>query len=712
MDERRSDSERREITTSCYYDCGSRCLLRVQVEDGKIRSIGTDKRPMPSLKACAKGLTQKDVVYSPDRLTRPLKRTGPRGTGQFAPIDWDEALDTVASKLQSVKERYGHESVFLMDHFGSMSPLYGVMKATRRFFAMFGGCTTWRGNLSQQAAVFSSTHTFGTVFTGDTRDNYLHSKLIIIWGWNPLATRFGPDTGYYLSQAKKSGTRIVCIDPRRSLTAKILADRWIPIRPGADAAMLIAMAHAVIDKGLADNDFIEKYTYGFEAYRDYVMGDSDGTPKTPKWAEEITGVDAGVIEELACAYATQRPAALRASWAPGRTAFGEQYHRAAAALAAITGNIGVPGGHASGGSGKLPFGILTQTLPVPESPVFPTIHFSDLYDAMLTGKSGGFACDIKMMYIVGCNLINQWPNVNKGTSALKEPEFIVLHELFMTPTAKFADIILPVNTALERTDAGQPWTGGPYFIHMKKAVDPLPETKSDLEIFTELADRLGFEGFNDKTDEQWIESFVNATPDLPDYQTFKKKGVHEIPVKRPWVAFADQIRDPAAHPFPTPSGKIEIYSRTLAELDNPLIPPIPTYIEPWEGPRDAKKDRYPIQIVSPHSKFRVNSQFDNIPRLKAMAKDALWINTEDARVRGIADGDPVRVYNDRGSLRTTAAVTDRIMPGVANLDEGVWFTPDENGEDTRGCVNVLTADRRSPGGALPCNTCLVQIEKI
>lgn len=698
------------ITTTCSYDCGGRCLLEVHVRDNRVIKIRSKNAEGLNISACPMGLTQKNVLYSPDRIKTPLKRIGEKGSSDFMAISWDAALDTIADRFKTVIKEHGTESIYFIPGSGSLSTLNNCAKVSARFFGMLGKCTTVWGNESFEAASQSSLATFGTENTGNSRDNIMHSKLIILWGWNPNVSRFGSNTAYYLRKAKKSGVKILSVDPRNSQTGRSLADEWIPIRPGTDAAMLIAMAHVMIKEGLYDKDFIQKYTYGFSYYHDYIMGSDDGTEKSPEWAEPICGVPSGTIKNIAREYAKHKPAALMTGWAPGRSAYGEQFHRSALILAAMTGNIGNRGGFVSGGTNVIGLGRLDNKIPVPGIE-HNQVHNTDLYESLLQNTSENCHAECKLLYFIGTNFLNQHLNLNKGKQALIKQDFIVVHDLFLTPTARYADIVLPVTHYLEQDDLGLPWTGGEYGIFMNKAVEPLPGLKSDLRIFTELAKRIGIRNFNDKADMEWIDTILKNEPDFPDLKTLKEKDIYRFKADGPLVAFSDQIKDPADSPFPTPSGKIEIFSNRFNDMKDPLVPPIPKYIAPWEGPDDQIVIDYPIQLISPHSKARINSQLDNIEEIKKLKDDDLWMNLEDAHKRDIKDGDMVHVFNKRGRIYTKAKVTEAIMPGVVSIDQGQWYKPDSQGIALGGCVNVLTLDKKSPTGALTSNTSLVQIEK-
>jgi anaerobic dimethyl sulfoxide reductase subunit A len=293
---------------------------------------------------------------------------------------------------------------------------------------------------------------------------------------------------------------------------------------------------------------------------------------------------------------------------------------------------------------------------------------------------------------------------------LKALEFIVVEEQVMTATAKFADILLPTSTFVEREDFVF-GAGMPYYGFQNKVIEPLGESKPHNEITKALAERMGIAGYDDESSEKRLREVAKAAK-IPDYEEFKKKGVYWIRHSEPYVAFREQIANPEKNPFPTPSGKIEIYSQRLADLHNPLIPPIPKYIETWESPNDPLTKKYPLQLITNHAKRRSNTQFETLPWLKELIPHAVFISEVDARVRGIQNGDRVRVFNDRGETTVQAKVTKRVRPGVAILPEGAWYDPDEKGVDRGGNANILTKDEHSPGGSFAYNTVLVQIEKI
>jgi anaerobic dimethyl sulfoxide reductase subunit A len=694
-------SKTKIIPTCCPHDCGGKCLLLVHLQNGKIEKTTTVRDPQ--LRACPRGLFYHKRVYAPDRLKYPLRRVGERGKGDFERISWDKALDLVAREMKRIKLSYGNSRFLLYGWSGNTGQLHGTWKTSAdRLFNMFGGKTEVWSTTSFEGAIFASKYMFGS-----------NSRLIIMWGWNPVDTIQGTGTSWYVRQAKKTGCKIVCIDPIFTNTAKVYADHWIPIKPGSDTAMMMGMAYVMIDEGLHDSTYLRTYTTGFEKFEEYVTGKEDSTPKTPVWAESITGVPASTITNLAREYANTKPAALIHGYGPGRTAFGEEYHRTAITLQAMTGNIGIQGGY----SGTLcGYPINIGIFPVCKNPVETSIKTDKWADCILLGKAGGYPNDVKMLYVVGGNPLNQIENINKGVKALRKLDFIVVHEQFMTPTAKFADILLPVNTHFEKNDTFVPAMKGHYVLYNNKVIDSMYESMSDLEIFTLLAKKLGISGFNPKTEEEWLKDFISES-NIPDYEKLKKRGFYKFELSEPWIAFKEQIRDPKENPFPTPSGKIEIYSETLARMNfkkskyGSNIPPFPQFIESWENNKDPLVKKYPLQLITPHFKYRANTVFYNTQDLRKLYKHEIWINPKDAKLRNIQNEDIVIVFNERGSVQIAAKVTDRIMSGVVSIFQGTYYQPDDKGLDKGGSANVLTKDAPSPSGAFPYNTSLVQMKK-
>ncbi len=721
----------RTVLTSCSHDCGGRCVLKVHVEDGKIVRIESDEGEEPQLRACARGRAYRQRVYAPDRLKYPMRRVGPRGEGRFERISWDEALDTVAAELIRVKETYGNASILLLVSGGNQSILHGPISVAQ-VLTPFGGYTRTWGVPSFEGSSFASMATYGTMMTGSSRQDLLNSHMIIMWGWNPAVAIWDTNTALTLVKAREKGIKVVSVDPRLTESAVALADEWVPIRPGTDAAMLVAMAYVMIRDGLHDRKFLDTYTVGFDAFQSYVMGSEDGLPKTPAWAEEITGVPQATIERLAIEYANARPAALIPGWGPARGSMGEQFGRAANTVIAMTGNVGKCGGYAGGFMRAfhsrlvgLPRGqrnpVEQGAAPRPDSlyklkgagsSTSARIYNTKVYDAILRGTAAGHFCQPRLAYVLSMNPLCSFPDVNQGIAALKKLDFIVVHEQRMTPTARFADILLPVNTFMEREDIVTPWLGSPCYLYMNKAIDSMYDTKTDRDICAGLAPRLGVADFGQgRTDEEWLRTVTEGSGDIPSFDDFKERGAVKIKEDQPFVAFREQIEDPANNPFPTLSGKIEIYCQHLAEMNNPRIPPVAKYIPSPEGHEDPLAQRYPLQLITSHYKTATHSTLEKMPWLEEVEPRRMWISTSDALKRGIADGDEALIFNDRGRVLMRARVTERIMPGVVDIAEGAWCDIGEDGIDRGGCANTLTGTDHSPGGAWSTNTVLVEVKK-
>lgn len=742
-----AEEEEKIISTCSVNNCGGRCVIKAHVKDGVVVRVSTDKNDdmsVPELRACVRGRSYRTMLYHPDRLKFPMKRVGKRGEGKFERISWKEAVDTIASEMKRIGDKYGPESRYVNYASGNQGLLAGRNMA-RRLLGMTGGFLHYRNDYSSGASNIATPYTYGTNNTGSSFDSLLHSKYIILWGQNPAEVIFSTPYRDFLLNAKKNGAIIVVIDPRYTDTVIAFADEWIPILPTTDNAMMDAMGYVMITENLHDQAFLDQYCLGFDAdhmpegvsgkesLKSYLLGEKDGVPKTPEWAEKICRVPAEKIREIARAYATTKPAALIQGWGPQRHAYGEQVMRGGAQLACLTGNVGKLGTWAAGTGYSSRSGIVFP-LNTFENPVKATIPCYLWTEAVergteLTAKDGlegteKLTTNIKLIFnMAGNMLVNQHSDINRTTKLLEDEnkvEFIVVSDLFMTPSAKYADILLPGTTFFERWDIGTPWAIGDYAIFGEKTIDPLYECRNEYDVFVEIADRLGVkEKFSEgKSMLDWVKESVERTrneldPTFPTFEEFRKKGVHHFKFDEPNIGFKAQIDDLGKNPFETPSGKIELFSKRLWDMENPEeIPAIAKYVPAWEGPADPLKEQYPLQLISWHYKRRCHSTHDNIPWLEEAAKQEMWMNASDAHARSIKDGDRVKVFNGRGMIFIDVKVTNRIMPGVVAIPQGGWFSPDDKGIDQRGAVNVLTKHHPTPlAKATPQLTNLVQVER-
>ena len=437
------------VRTTSTFDCGGRCPLKLYVKDNRILRVeGDDVAEPEQLRTCLRCRALRQYVHHPQRLMYPQKRVGERGEGKFERISWEEALATLADELDRVKETCGNEGIFLATGGGYLAGLHNGGFAAQRLLNQYGGCVTHYGNISSEGAVWASLTQYGSVMVGHSREDMLNSELIILWGWDPARMISGTNTMYHVIKAKENGAKIIAVDPRYHDTAATVADEWIPIRPGTDTAVFVAMANVMIKENLHDQAFLDKYTVGFDKFKEYVLGQEDGVEKTPAWAAEISGVDAATIERLAREYAGTKPAALMDCQGPARSAMGEQYNRCAATLCAMTGNVGRPGGSAGGGLMGIPIGHMFRMSAIPpgknpfemDGPnvkgtldirmrVIKRVHINKIFDAILEGKQGGYPADIKLMWSMCNNYLNQTGNSNKAARALQKLEFFVVIQL-------------------------------------------------------------------------------------------------------------------------------------------------------------------------------------------------------------------------------------------------------------------------------------------
>ena len=758
-----TDDQLTTVVTSCDHNCGSRHMLvahkkgdvivRLSTDDGRYQAggaFGFESEQVPQLRACLRGRSYRSRIYSPERLLYPMLRVGERGEGKFKRLSWDEALDFIAKKMVELKSKYGPTAILDQAYAGTS---YCVLHKSdqiegllARFLGMFGCRSNSWSVPSYQGTTFSSRTTFGTIEDGNEDDAFAHSRLIIMWGWNPAYTFHGGNTFYYMRLAKQRGCQFVLVDPQYTDSAASYDAWWIPIKPNTDAAMLAGMAHHIFSNNLQDQKFIDRFVQGMDAgtmpdwakgqenFKDYILGKSDGTPKTPEWAQKICGVKADDIRKLAQMYATTRPAALQA----------------------MTGNIGILGGSAEGvGKGW-------QS----ESVAYPYDENANIWYASIksdrwahcvlnypnakreevglwprTDKLDGVIPNIKAIWWHGSDWFNQLTHINKEIEAVKKLELVVCQDSTMTPSGLWADVLLPIATHFERHGVALPWYKGHYYIHRPKAIEPLGESKTDFQVFTDLAWRLekldpalkdfgkrynpraerGYFDNPDPVDEAylaaWWKDKVQGRQGVKmDWEEFKRRGVYKFEFAQPLVAFREQIEQ--GKPFKTPSGRIEIFSTTLAKVTDWTktqygypIPAIPKWIEPFESLNHPLAKVYPFHMITPHPRWRTHSIFHNIPWLRETYRQEITLNAGDAKRLGIRTGDIVEAWNARGRIVLPAYVTERCMPGVVVVYEGAWMDRDKAGVDRAGNPDFLTLDEPSPAGAFAYNTILCNVKK-
>lgn len=699
-------SESRIVPVMGRNNCGGRCRLLVEEKDGSIVSIKGDPA-YPDKLPCIKGLHYAKTFLCEERLTKPLKRVGERGDGLFEEITWEEAVDLIAKEMKRTRETYGPSSRYVHYGWGVEAVLNGNSMA-KRLLRLDGGHLNYYNSYSTACTNYTTPYLYGTQYSGSSFDTLEDSKLIILWAHNPAETKFD-NLMDCLRKAKKNGARIIVVDPRKTPTVKALGAEWIGIKPTTDCALMDAMSYVIWREDLYDHFFVEERCLGFDKYFAYLEGKEDGIAKTPAWAAKITGISEECIVELARSYANTKPAALMQGYGGQRHSNGEQFTRGGIALACLTGNVGISGGWASG-AGQCQI-VDMPSMPMPENPVKEEISVFTWTDAILQGK-------IKMLFsIAGNALINQHSDINRTKQILEDEtmcEFIVCSDLFMTSSAKYADLVLPATSLLEDENLITPWNQGSFLGVSNQVIPPIGESRFEFEWLREVAEKLDIAeefscGHSDY--KEWLKQIYEdyRSADMPSYEELKKEGIYRFPNPPKVVAFEAQRK--GEKPFDTPSGKVEIYSPTLEAMDDDRIPSVPGYVEVKEGP--GKSEKYPLQLIGWHTKGRAHSVGFHNKELQKRYPQILWMNPADGKARGLVSEDVVEVWNDRGRMIVPVLLTEEIIEGVVAIAQGAWHQADKEGRDIAGSMNVLTSQEPTPlAKGNPQHTNLVEVKKL
>jgi anaerobic selenocysteine-containing dehydrogenase len=665
------------VRGACPHDCPDTCAMLVTVQDGKAIDVAGDREhPFTRGGLCVKVDKYLDRVYSPERVLYPLRRTGPKGSGQFERITWDEALDEIAGKFRAIAAEYGPEAIMPCSYLGTQGILNGL-NVGDPFFAKLGATISER-TYCDSGSCTAYTMTIGAS-AGVDPESFVQSKFILIWACNVMSTNL--HLWPFIAEARKRGAKVVVVDPVRTRTANA-ADWHIPIRPGTDGALALAMMHVIIGEGLTDDDYVARYTVGYDELAERVAG------CTPEWAAAETGVPAEDIRRLAREYATAQPSVIRIGVAVERHAGGGQTVRALSCLPALVGAWRKPGG----GILQLPlwaFPVNWGAFMHPEllTPGTRVVNQYLLGEALTDGLESG--PPLKALMVYNSNPVVVCPDQDKMIRGLRREDlFTVVSEQFMTDTAEFADIVLPATTQLEQEDIMFSW-GHMYVSYNHRSVEPLGEAVPNTELFRRLAARMGFtdDVFRRSDQDMCAEAFDWSAPAMQGItlQSLKEKGWQRLNLPP-----ANEYAPHAEGNFPTASGKVEFKSSAAAG-GNFVVPlfrqgsndyqpadpvdPLPHYIPPRESIRTNPElaAKYPLNLLTPKSHAYLNSSSANLPfHRKAQGEQTILISPEDAEERGITTGQYVRVFNDRGEFVIRAKIDASVLTGVAVSPVGGW----------------------------------------
>lgn len=686
----------RTVHGTCHHDCPDSCGWTVSVRDDADGPVavtlrGRDDHPFSAGELCPKVNRFLDRVYSPDRILTPLRRTGPKGTATFEPISWDEALAEIASRLHGVIDEHGAEAILPFSDAGNQS-LLAMMGLSSRFFHHLGASRLVRAICGPTVGA-GMAMTNGSPLGMDALE-LVHSKLIVLWATNTrLTNRHLWPT---IEAARRDGAKLVVIDPIRTATARAIdpsnGDVFLQPRPGTDIALMLAMMHVLIRDELVDRDWVQDHTTGFDELAAHV---ADWTPQR---AADITGIDTGAIESFAHDYGTIRPAAIRTLIGAEHHENGAMFHRTLACLPALVGAWRDRGGGLARSVGSWQDLLIDEhavdrpDLLGERSPRW--INMSRLGEALTEADP-----PIHALVVWNSNPLVVVPNAETVRHGLERDElFTVVHEQFLTDTARYADIALPATTQIEADDVVPAW-GHLWMGWNAAAIDPVGDSVSNTELFRRLARAMGLTEPSLFDDDDTL--LRQALPDV-DLDAMKRDGWIKVPYPADGRPYGDGV-------FPTPSGKVELVNPRLAGLGQPTLP---TYIPPREGPGGDPEllARYPLQLMTPkhHTRF-LNSSYSHLPKHgPAEGGPFVELDPADAEARGLTEGDEAVVRNDRATLRLPVRISDRLRPGVAAIPFGWWRDHHPDGR----IANSLTNDTLTDwGGGVAYSDTLVEVER-